>query len=150
MSSSGLAAPVSILLAEDSESDIDLLKEVMEESKILNDLHVVTDGVAAMEFLRRRGRYRDAPDVDVVLLDLNMPKKSGIEVLKEVKDDKSLRSIPVVVLTSSKAEEDILKSYQLHANCYVTKPLDVDQFAKIVKAIETFWFSVVKLPPHGR
>jgi len=137
---------VEILLVEDSETDVDLMREVMEDSKLANNLHVVMDGVAATDYLRKRGIYKDAVRPDIVLLDLNLPKKDGREVLSEIKQDPDLQDIPVVILTSSKAEEDIYKSYKLHANCYVTKPLDLEQFAHIVRQIESFWFSVVKLP----
>lgn len=141
--------PVKILLVEDSETDIDLLREVMEESKIWNELSVVRDGVEAIEFLRQEGSHTDAFVPDIILLDLNMPRMNGREVLAMIKEDSTLKRIPVVVLTSSKAESDIVKSYQLHANCYVTKPLGLDQFSEIVHAIENFWFSVVKLPGNG-
>ena len=141
--------PVKILLVEDSETDIDLFRETMEESKIWNELSVVKDGVEAIEFLRREGPYGDAMVPDIILLDLNMPRMSGQEVLAAIKEDPALKHIPVVVLTSSKAESDIVKSYRLHANCYVTKPLGLDQFSEIVHAIENFWFSVVKLPGNG-
>ncbi|MCW9033215.1 MAG: response regulator [Alphaproteobacteria bacterium] len=137
---------VEILLVEDSETDVDLMLEVMEESKLSNNLNVVMDGVAAIEYLKQQGDYQNAVRPDIILLDLNLPKKDGREVLEEIKDDDNLKGIPVVVLTSSKAEEDIYKSYKLHANCYVTKPFDLDQFAYIVRQIESFWFSVVKLP----
>lgn len=137
---------VEILLVEDSETDVDLMREIMEESKLSNNLHVVMDGVAAIDYLRKRGDYKDAIRPDIILLDLNLPKKDGREVLAEIKADPKLADIPVVVLTTSKAEEDIYKSYKLHANCYVTKPIDLDQFAFIVRQIESFWFSVVKLP----
>lgn len=143
------ARHVEILLVEDSETDVDLMREVMEDSKLSNNLHVVMDGVAAMEFLRKQGEYKNAIRPDIILLDLNLPRKDGRQVLAEVKEDPELMDIPVVVLTSSKAEEDIFRSYSLHANCYVTKPLDLDQFAFIVRQIESFWFSVVKLPSKG-
>ncbi len=141
------ARHVEILLVEDSEADVGLMRELMEESKLSNRLHVVSDGVDAMRYLRKEAPYEKAVRPDLILLDLNLPKKDGREVLADIKQDPELRELPVVVLTSSKAEEDVLKSYRLHANCFVTKPLDLDQFAFIVRQIETFWFSVVKLPP---
>jgi len=141
--------PVEILLVEDNPGDARLAQEAMKDSKINNVLHLVSDGVEAMDFLRKKGKYADAPRPDLVLLDLNLPKKDGREVLAEIKADESLRRIPVVILTISKAEEDILKSYNLHANCFITKPIDLDQFMKVVKAIEDFWLTIVKLPPNG-
>ena len=138
---------VDILLIEDNEGDVRLAREALKDSKVLNNLFVVEDGVEAMEFLRKQGKHADAPRPDLILLDLNLPKKSGREVLAEVKSDVSLRRIPVVVLTVSRDEADVLKAYDLHANCYVTKPLDFGQFATITKSIEDFWFTIVKLPP---
>ena len=138
--------PVEILLVEDSPSDADLAMETLGESKIVNNLHIVEDGVAALEFLYRQGKYTNAPRPDVILLDLNLPKKSGLEVLTEIKNHPHLMRIPVVVLTTSSAEEDILKSYSLHANCYITKPVDFMQFTNVVRLIEDFWLAVVKLP----
>lgn len=138
--------PIEILLVEDNPGDVRLTVEAMKETKIHNEIHVVGDGVEAMEFLRNEGRYSEAPRPDLILLDLNLPKKDGREVLADIKSDESLRTIPVVVLTISQAEEDILKSYNLHANCYVTKPIDLDQFLKVVKSIENFWLSIVRLP----
>ncbi len=140
---------IQILLVEDSETDVDLLREVMEDSRIHNHLSVVRDGVEAMAYLRRQGQYADAPRPDLVLLDLNMPRKDGREVLDEMKSDPDLLHIPVTVLTSSRAEQDIAKAYARHANCYVKKPLGLDEFSEIVRAVEGFWFSVVKLPPKG-
>jgi len=137
---------IEILLVEDSAGDADLARETLAESKVRNTLHVVGDGEEAMAFLRHTGRYAHSPHPDLVLLDLNLPKKSGREVLAEMKADAHLRRIPVVVLTVSKAEEDILKAYDLHANCYITKPIDLLQFVKVVKAIEDFWLTIVKLP----
>jgi len=131
---------------EDSPTDVLLAREALEHAKVLNTLHVVDDGVEALEFLRARGKYSGAARPDLVLLDLNLPRKDGREVLAEIKADPSLKLIPVVVLTTSKAEEDILRAYGLHANCYVTKPVDFDQFTNVVKAIENFWFTVVSLP----
>ena len=144
------ARPVQILLVEDNPGDVRLTKETLKDAKLMVDLHVVGDGVEAMAFLRQEGKHASAPCPDLVLLDLNLPKKDGREVLAEIKQDPDLRRIPVVVLTISNAEEDILKSYNLHANAYVNKPLDLEQFAKITKAIEDFWFTVVKLPPSGK
>jgi len=138
--------PIEILLVEDSPGDADLARETLAESKVRNALHVVGDGEEAMAFLRHTGRYAGTPHPDLVLLDLNLPKKSGREVLAEMKGDATLRRIPVVVLTVSKAEEDILKAYDLHANCFITKPIDLLQFVKVVKAIEDFWLTIVKLP----
>lgn len=143
------ARHVEILLVEDSAADVDLMRELMEESKVSNRLHVVVNGVEAMQFLRKEPPYEDAVRPDLVLLDLNLPMKDGREVLADIKGDENLEDLPVVVLTSSKAEEDIARSYKLHANCFVTKPLDLDQFAHIVRQIESFWFSVVKLPSKG-
>jgi chemotaxis family two-component system response regulator Rcp1 len=123
-----------------------LTKEALRESKISNNLNVVPDGVEAMAFLRREGKYFDAPRPDVILLDLNLPKKDGREVLAEVKADPNLRLIPVVIITSSEAEQDVLRTYELHANCYVTKPVDLEQFIKVIQSIETFWLTIVTLP----
>jgi CheY-like chemotaxis protein len=141
--------PIEILLVEDNPGDADLAREAMETSKIRNTLHVVGDGEEAMAFVRGQGKYADAPRPDLVLLDLNLPKKDGREVLAEIKADPDLKRIPVVILTISKEEEDILKTYNLHANCYITKPIDLHQFLKVVQAIEEFWLTIVKLPPKG-
>lgn len=138
--------PIDILLVEDSPADVDLTREALEDAKVRNTLHVVSDGVAAMEFLRQEGDYADAPRPDLILLDLNLPKKDGREVLADVKADPALRRIPVVILTTSEAEQDILRSYDLHANCYVTKPVDLEQFISVIKSIEKFWLVIVKLP----
>jgi len=138
--------PIEILLVEDNPGDVRLTMEVFKEAKIHNNLHVAVDGIEAMTFLHREGKYSKASRPDLILLDLNLPKKDGREVLAEIKNDPLLRSIPVVVLTTSKAEEDILKSYDLHVNCYITKPVDLDQFIEIVKGIEDFWLTIVKLP----
>jgi len=146
MSSQTIGKPIEILLVEDNPGDVRLTQEAFRDSKIRNKLHVVGDGVEAMAFLRREGTYAEAPRPDLILLDLNMPKKDGREVLAEIKTEEDLRRIPVVILTISKAEEDILKSYDLHANCYITKPVDLEQFIKVVKAIEDFWLTIVKLP----
>jgi len=141
---------IEILLVEDNPGDVRLTKEALKEAKVGNYLHVVEDGVAAMQFLRHEGEYHDVPRPDLILLDLNLPKKDGREVLEEIKADDSLKTIPVVVLTTSHAEEDIVRSYNLHANCYVTKPVDLDQFIRIVKSIEDFWLTIVRLPPVDR
>ena len=138
--------PVIILLIEDNEAEVRLTKEGIKEAKILNNLYVVKDGVEAMEFLKRDGQYTDAPVPDLILLDLNLPKKDGREVLEDIKEDPDLKQIPVVILTTSEAERDILKSYKLHANCYVTKPIGLNQFVDVIKAIEGFWLTIVKLP----
>ncbi len=137
---------IDILLVEDNPGDVELVREALSEGKIRNELHVAQDGIEAMKFLKREAGYEDSPCPDLVLLDLNLPKKSGREVLEEIKSNAKLKFIPVVILTSSKAEEDILKSYKLYANCYVTKPVDFEQFMKVVKSIEDFWLTVVKLP----
>ncbi len=138
--------PIEILLADDSATDVMLAEEALEHAKVRNHLHVVKDGVEALAFLRQEGRYAGSPRPDLILLDLNMPRKDGREVLSEVKADESLRAIPVVVLTTSEAQEDVLSSYGLHANCYITKPVDFEQFANVVRAIDQFWFTVVTLP----
>jgi two-component system, chemotaxis family, response regulator Rcp1 len=140
--------PVEILLVEDNAGDVRLAREGLRECKLLNNLSVADDGVKAMAFLRREGEHAHAPRPDLIMLDLNLPRKDGREVLKEIKEDENLKRIPVVILTTSKAEEDIVKSYSLHANCYVTKPLAIEQFIEVVQAIETFWFTIVKLPPR--
>ncbi|MEJ2345904.1 MAG: response regulator [Gammaproteobacteria bacterium] len=137
---------IDILLVEDNPGDVRLTQEALKEAKVSNRLYVVEDGVAAMEFLRKEGSYASAPRPDLILLDLNLPRKDGREVLEEIKQDPSLMRIPVVVLTTSRAEEDILRTYDLHANCYVTKPVDLDQFITIVKSIEDFWLTIVRLP----
>ena len=142
----GESPPVEILLAEDNPGDYRLTQEALREGKVYNNLHWVQDGVEALEFLRQRGRYGDVPRPDIVLLDLNLPKKDGREVLSEIKSDESLRAIPVVILTTSQAEEDVLRSYDLHANCYVTKPVDLEKFIVVVRSIDAFWLTVVTLP----
>ncbi len=149
MSKERLVKPIEILLVEDNPGDADLAREALENSKLHNQLHVVGDGEKAMSFLRQQGPYADAPRPDLILLDLNLPKKDGREVLAEIKADKHLRRIPVVILTTSRAEEDIIKSYDLHANCYISKPIDLNQFLHVVKSIENFWLSIVILPPNG-
>ena len=133
---------------EDNPGDVRLTQETLKEFKVLNNLSVVGDGVEAMAFLRREGKYATASRPDLILLDLNLPKKDGREVLAEIKVDEQLKRIPVVVLTTSGAEQDILKTYELHANCYITKPVDLDQFSAVIKSIEQFWFTIVKLPPE--
>jgi len=140
--------PIEILLVEDNPGDVRLTQEALREGKVRNHLHVAADGVEAMAFLRREGQHARAPQPDLILLDLNLPKKGGREVLAEIKEDPDLRRIPVVILTVSKAEEDVLKSYNLHANCYITKPVNLDQFLEVVKSIEDFWLTVVMLPPR--
>ena len=141
--------PVEILLVEDNPGDIILIQEVLANSKIINNLHITMDGVEALAFLRREGYYANKPCPDLILLDLNLPRKTGHEVLAEIKNDDSLRRIPVVILTISNDDKDILKVYDLHANCYVTKPVQLNQFVDIVKSIENFWFAIVTLPPNG-
>jgi chemotaxis family two-component system response regulator Rcp1 len=141
--------PIEILLVEDNPGDVRLTREALSEAKVRNSLSVAGDGEVALAFLRREGAYSTAPRPDIILLDLNLPKKDGRQVLAEVKADTELRRIPVVILTTSKAEEDILKTYDLHANCFITKPVDFDQFVKVVKSIEHFWLSIVTLPAPG-
>ncbi len=141
--------PVEILLVEDNPGDVRLTEEALREGKVRNNLHVARDGVEAIEFLRRRGKFVNAVRPDLVLLDLNLPRRDGREVLAEIKDDPELKSIPVVVLTTSSAETDILRSYSLHANCYITKPVDLEQFVRVVRSIDEFWLTVVRLPKEG-
>jgi CheY-like chemotaxis protein len=141
--------PIDILLVEDNPGDARLASEALKDSKMNNELFMVDDGEKAMSFLRKQGKYKDVPRPDLILLDLNLPKKDGREVLEEIKQDEDLKRIPVVILTISKSEEDIVKSYNLHANCYITKPIDLNQFMKVVKSIDDFWLSIVKLPPDG-
>lgn len=148
MNTEEMGKPIEILLVEDNPGDVRLTQEVFKESKIRNKLHVVKDGVEAMDFLRRQGKDTNGGRPDLILLDLNLPKKDGREVLAEIKADDDLKRIPVVVLTISKAEEDILRSYSLHANCYLTKPIEFEQFFNLVKYIEEFWLTIVKLPPR--
>ena len=138
--------PIDILVVEDNSGDARLIREVLNEHKIFNTLFIVNDGVEAMNFLLNKGKYKDSPKPDLIILDLNLPKKDGREVLAEIKENDDLKRIPVVIMTISQAEADILKSYNLHANCYVTKPIDLNQFIKVIKSIEEFWFSIVKLP----
>jgi len=138
--------PIEILLVDDNPGDVRLTLEALRDSKIQNHLHVAKDGVEAIAFLRRKGEYADAPHPDLILLDLNLPKMDGPEVLAEIKEDTALKHIPVVILTGSKDVEDITKTYNLHANCYVTKPIDLDQFIKVVTSVRDFWLTIVKLP----
>jgi CheY-like chemotaxis protein len=146
MNHSQRSRPVEILLVEDNPGDVRLTREALREGKVRNNLYVVSDGVEALEFLRRQGQHTDAARPDLILLDLNLPRKDGREVLQDIKSDPALRHIPVVVLTSSQADQDIIRAYDLHANCYVTKPVDFEQFIHVVRTIENFWFSIVKLP----
>jgi CheY-like chemotaxis protein len=140
---------VDILLVEDNPGDVRLTEEALQEGKVRINMVSVADGVEAMDFLRKRGRYPDAFRPDLILLDLNLPKKSGFEVLDEIKVDEDLKRIPVVVLTTSQAEQDIIKSYNLHANAFISKPVGLDQFLSVVKAIEDFWIEIVRLPANG-
>ncbi len=140
------AEPIEVLLVEDSPGDVRLTQEAIKDAKVQMKLHVVEDGAEAMAFLAREGKYMNAPRPDLILLDLNLPKKDGREVLEEIKQSVTLKSIPVVILTTSSSEADILRSYTLHANCYITKPVSLDGFLTVVKSIDNFWFSVVKLP----
>ncbi len=143
----GLGKTIDILLVEDNPGDVRLTREALKDSKVRNNMFVVEDGVEAMEFLRQQGKFAKVPRPDLILLDLNLPRMNGREVLAQVKADEILKRIPVVVLTVSKSEEDILKAYDLHANCYITKPIDFEQFMKITKSIEEFWLTIVRLPP---
>ncbi len=138
--------PVEVLLVEDNAGDVRLTQEALKEGRFLNHLNVVSDGVEATDFLWRRGKFQTAPRPDLILLDLNLPKKNGREVLQEIKADPELRRIPVMVLTTSKADQDLHRAYDLHANCYITKPVDLDQFLAVLKSIEHFWFNIVTLP----
>ncbi|PRX95714.1 response regulator [Allonocardiopsis opalescens] len=144
-----MATPIEVLLVEDDPGDVLMTKEAFEEHKVRNRLHTVSDGVEALRFLRRQGEYAEAPRPHLILLDLNLPRKDGREVLAEVKADESLAHIPVVVLTTSEAEEDVLRSYRLHASAYITKPVDFDQFIRVVRQIDDFFVTVVKLPRTG-
>jgi chemotaxis family two-component system response regulator Rcp1 len=137
---------IDILMVEDNPGDARLTREALKESKVCNNLHHVRDGVEAMQFLRKEGEFAGAPTPDIILLDLNLPRKDGRQVLAELKAIPHLKHIPVVVLTTSEAEQDIVKSYELHANCYITKPVDLDKFVEIIHGIENFWLSIVKLP----
>lgn len=142
----GAMRAIEILMVEDSDGDIRLTKEALKEGKLKNNFHVAQDGLEALAFLHKEGKHINAPRPDLIFLDLNLPKKSGREVLMEIKEDPDLRRIPVVILTTSSSEQDIIKSYNLHANCYITKPVDLDRFIDVVKQIEGFWFNIVKLP----
>lgn len=146
MTDSTRGSPVEILLVEDNPGDVRLTKEALKEGKVYSNLHWAKDGVEALEFLRRQGKFAGVPRPDIILLDLNLPKKDGREVLSEIKNDDDLKRIPVVILTTSKAEEDVLRSYELHANCYVTKPVDLEKFIVVVQSIDKFWLTVVTLP----
>jgi len=139
--------PVDILLVEDNPGDVRLTQEALKDAKVMNEIFVAKDGVEAMEFLHRKGRWQEVPLPDLILLDLNLPRKDGREVLAEIKEDPILKHIPVVVLTTSKAEEDIVKTYNLHANAYITKPVDLNRFSEIIHVLNEFWFTIVKLPP---
>jgi CheY-like chemotaxis protein len=141
-------AAFEILLVEDSLGDVRLTREAFKDAKVHINLHVASDGTEAMDFLNQAGKFADVPRPDLILLDLNLPKKDGREVLEEIKESVSLRTIPIVILTTSASEEDVLRSYRLHANCYISKPVDLDGFLKVVKSIDNFWLSIVKLP-HG-
>jgi CheY-like chemotaxis protein len=145
-----MVRPIEVLLVEDNPGDIRLTKEALKEAKVLNTLTVVQDGVEALTCLRRQGQYANAKRPDLILLDLNLPKKDGREVLAEIKNDEALKFIPVVILTTSQDEQDVLKSYGLHANCYITKPVELEQFISVVKAIEDFWLGIVILPAGER
>ncbi len=140
--------PIEILLVEDNPGDVRLIIEALKEGRFANIINIAVDGIEAMAFLRREGKYANAQKPDLILLDLNLPKKNGREVLAEIKTDSYLKCIPVVILTSSQAEIDIVETYNLHANCYITKPVDFEQFIRVVRSIEDFWFAVVKLPPR--
>ncbi len=146
MNSQTIGRPIEILLVEDNPGDVRLTVEALKDVKVHNKLHVARDGMEAMAFLHREGKYADVPYPDLILLDLNLPKKDGHEVLAEIKEDPTLKRIPVIVLTGSKAGEDILKTYNLHANCYISKPIDPEQFIMVVRSIEGFWLTIVKLP----
>ncbi len=140
---------IDILVVEDNPGDARLIREVLDENKIFNSMHTARDGIEAMDFLNNNGKFKSAPKPDLIILDLNLPRKDGRELLAEIKVDEKLKHIPVVIMTISQAEEDIMKSYNLHANCFITKPIDLAQFIKVVKSIEDFWFYIVKLPPKS-
>jgi chemotaxis family two-component system response regulator Rcp1 len=150
METNRMERPIEILLVEDNPGDVRLTREVFKDAKIRNTIHSVVDGVEAIDYLRNKGKYANAIRPDLILLDLNLPRMDGREVLAEIKSDEDLKRIPVVVLTISKADEDILKSYNLHANCFITKPVDLDQFIKVVSSVEGFWLTIVRLPPNGK
>ena len=141
------AKPIEILLVEDNEGDARLAREALQDSKVINNIHHVPDGIEAMDFLYHKGRYKNVPRPDLILLDLNLPRKDGREILAEIKKDDNLKIIPVVILTISNDEQDIIKTYNLHVNCFITKPIDFDQFLKVIHSIEDFWLTIVKLPP---
>ena len=142
--------PIDILLVEDNAADVRLTQEVLTDSKVTNNLSVANDGAEALLRLRQQGKFKGTPRPDLILLDLNLPVKDGREVLAQIKNDPELKAIPVVILTTSKAEEDIVRTYNLHANCYITKPVDLEQFVTVVNYIEDFWLAIVRLPPHPR
>jgi CheY-like chemotaxis protein len=148
MNANAMVRPIEILLVEDNPGDVRLTLEALKDGKVLNRLHVVEDGVAALDFLYRRDPYSGAPRPDLVLLDLNLPRRNGREILAQIKTDGALKTIPVVILTSSKADEDIVRAYELHANCYISKPVGFEQFTDIVRSIESFWLTIVNLPPR--
>ena len=148
MTAKRLSRPVEILMVEDNPGTVRLTQEVMRDSKVRNAMYVVDDGVEAMAFLRKQGRYASAPRPDLVLLDLNLPRKDGRETLAEMKQDEELKRIPVVVLTTSRSEDDVLRAYDLHANCYLNKPVGLEDFIKVVKSIENFWIEMATLPPR--
>ncbi len=150
MENTKTGVPIDILLVEDNPGDVRLTKEALKDAKVCNTMSVVVDGEEAIAYLNKQGKYSQAIQPDLILLDLNLPKKTGFEVLKEIKLNEKLKRIPVVVLTTSQAEQDIVKSYNLYANAYVSKPVDLGQFMKVVKCIENFWFEIVKLPPNGK
>ncbi|OGP92951.1 MAG: response regulator [Deltaproteobacteria bacterium RBG_16_48_10] len=149
MNTGSTCKPVEVLLVEDNPGDVRLTKEAFKDGRMINHLNVVEDGVEALAYLRREGKYATGSLPDLVLLDLNLPKKDGREVLSEMKNDENLKRIPVVILTTSTAEQDIFKTYDLHANCYINKPVDFDRFLTVVRAIEDFWLTIVKLPRKG-
>lgn len=142
--------PIDILLVEDNPGDARLATEALKESKLKNQIYIARDGIEAMDFLRQKNQFSTAPRPDLILLDLNLPRMDGRQVLAEIKSDDELKRIPVVILTISKDEEDVLRSYNLHANCFITKPIDLEQFMKVVRSIEDFWLTIVKLPPGVR
>jgi len=148
LSKSNVMKPVEILLIEDNPGDVRLTKEALKKSKIKINLNVVRDGVKAMDYLCKHGKYKSKPKPNLILLDLNLPKKDGREVLADIKDSDSLKMIPIVILTTSLAENDILSSYNQHANCYINKPVELNKFFKVIRSIELFWFGIVKLPPN--
>ena len=145
-----MVPPIQVLLVDDNPGDVRLTQEAFKDAKVHLEMHVAYDGVEAMEFLQRQGRHADSPRPDLILLDLNLPRKDGREVLAEVKSDPALKMIPVVILTTSASDVDIERSYLLHANCYISKPVDLDGFLTVVRSIDNFWLSVVKLPPSDR